>query len=127
MLMAGLDGIQNRIEPPTPLDQDLYDLPPEELAKVPQVPGSLDEALAALEADHEFLLTGDVFTPDVIDTWIDVQDARTRSTPCSSARTRGSSTSTTTSSPQDGLARRRSGHLAVRVGVSESAGRDAGS
>ena len=70
MLMAGLDGIQNRIEPPAPVDRDLYDLPPEELAKVPQVPGSLDEALAALEADHEFLLKGDVFTPDVIDTWI---------------------------------------------------------
>ena len=70
MLMAGLDGIQNRIEPPTPVDKDLYDLPPEELAKVPQVPGSLNEALAALEADHDFMLKGDVFTPDVIDTWI---------------------------------------------------------
>jgi glutamine synthetase len=71
MLMAGLDGIQNRIEPPKPLDKDLYDLPPEELAQVPQVPGSLDEALNALEADHKFMLTGDVFTQDVIDTWID--------------------------------------------------------
>jgi glutamine synthetase len=71
MLMAGLDGIQNRIEPPKPLDKDLYDLPPEELAQVPQVPGSLDEALSALEADHKFMLTGDVFTQDVIDTWID--------------------------------------------------------
>jgi glutamine synthetase len=70
MLMAGLDGIANRIEPPTPVDRDLYDLPPEELAQVPQVPGSLDEALASLEADHEFLLAGGVFTPDVIDTWI---------------------------------------------------------
>ncbi|MCU1429970.1 MAG: glutamine synthetase [Actinomycetia bacterium] len=70
MLMAGLDGIQNRIEPPTPVDRDLYDLPPEELAKVPQVPGSLSESLAALEKDHAFLLKGDVFTPDVIDTWI---------------------------------------------------------
>jgi glutamine synthetase len=70
MLMAGLDGIQNRIEPPTPVDKDLYDLPPEELASVPQVPGSLNEALAALRADHEFMLKGDVFTPDVIDTWI---------------------------------------------------------
>ena len=55
MLMAGLDGIQNRIEPPDPVDKDLYDLPPEELAEVPQVPGSLDEALDALEADHDFL------------------------------------------------------------------------
>jgi glutamine synthetase len=70
MLMAGLDGIQNRIEPPAPVDRDLYDLPPEELAKVPHVPGSLNEALAALQADHEFLLKGDVFTPDVIDTWV---------------------------------------------------------
>jgi glutamine synthetase len=71
MLMAGLDGIQNRIEPPKPLDKDLYDLPPDELAQVPQVPGSLDEALSALEADHKFMLAGDVFTQDVIDTWID--------------------------------------------------------
>jgi glutamine synthetase len=71
MLMAGLDGIQNKIEPPDPVDRDLYDLPPEELAKVPQVPGSLDEALEALEADHDFLLAGGVFTQDVIDTWIE--------------------------------------------------------
>jgi len=71
MLMAGLDGIANRIEPPTPVDRDLYDLPAEELAKVPQVPGSLNESLASLEADHEFLLAGGVFTPDVIDTWIE--------------------------------------------------------
>jgi glutamine synthetase len=70
MLMAGLDGIQNRIEPPTPVDKDLYDLPPEELALVPQVPGSLDEALDALEADQAFLLKGGVFTPDLIDTHI---------------------------------------------------------
>jgi len=70
LLMAGLDGIQNRIEPPTPVDKDLYDLPPEDLAKVPQVPGSLPDALAALAADHEFLLKGDVFTPDVIETWV---------------------------------------------------------
>ena len=76
MLMAGLDGIQNRTEPPAPVDRDLYDLPPEELAKVPQVPGSLNEALAALEADHEFLLKGDVFTPDVIDTWITYKKER---------------------------------------------------
>ncbi|MGO9875256.1 MAG: type I glutamate--ammonia ligase [Acidimicrobiia bacterium] len=76
MLMAGLDGIQNRTEPPAPVDRDLYDLPAEELAKVPQVPGSLNEALAALEADHEFLLKGDVFTPDVIDTWITYKKER---------------------------------------------------
>jgi glutamine synthetase len=71
LLMAGLDGIQNRIEPPAPLDRDLYDLPPEELAKVPQVPGSLPEVLDALEGDHEYLLAGGVFTPDVIETWIE--------------------------------------------------------
>jgi glutamine synthetase len=76
MLMAGLDGIQNRIEPPKPLDKDLYDLPPEELAQVPQVPSSLDEALKALEADHKFMLAGDVFTQDVIDTWIDYKRSR---------------------------------------------------
>jgi glutamine synthetase len=70
MLMAGLDGVQNRIEPPDPVDKDLYDLPPEELAAVPQVPGSLDEALAALEADHDYLLAGGVFTPDLIETWL---------------------------------------------------------
>jgi len=70
MLMAGLDGVRNKVEPAGPLDKDLYELPPEELAEVPQVPGSLDEALAALEADHEFLLEGDVFTQDVIDTWL---------------------------------------------------------
>jgi glutamine synthetase len=76
MLMAGLDGIQNRTEPPAPVDKDLYDLPPEELAKVPQVPGSLNESLAALEADHDFLLKGNVFTPDVIDTWVDYKKVR---------------------------------------------------
>jgi glutamine synthetase len=76
MLMAGLDGIQNRIEPPKPLDKDLYDLPPEELAQVPQVPASLDAALNALEADHKFMLVGDVFTQDVIDTWIEYKRSR---------------------------------------------------
>ena len=70
MLMAGLDGIANRIEPPAPVDKDLYDLPPEELAQVPQVPASLDEALAALEADNDYLKAGGVFTDDLIDTWI---------------------------------------------------------
>jgi glutamine synthetase len=70
MLQAGLDGINNRTEPPPPVDKDLYDLPPEELAKVPQVPGSLDAALAALEADQDFLKVGGVFTDDLIDTWI---------------------------------------------------------
>lgn len=71
MLMAGLDGVQNRIEPPAPVDKDLYDLPPEELAKVPQVPGSLEESLKALEADHAFLTAGGVFTDDLIATHVD--------------------------------------------------------
>jgi len=70
MLMAGIDGVRNKIEPAGPLDKDLYDLPPAELAEIPQVPSSLDEALAALEADHAFLLEGDVFTTDVIETWV---------------------------------------------------------
>ncbi|MBA2272983.1 MAG: type I glutamate--ammonia ligase, partial [Actinobacteria bacterium] len=69
--MAGMDGIKNKIEPREPVDKDLYDLPPEELAAVPQVPGSLEEALIALEDDHDFLLEGGVFTQDVVDTWID--------------------------------------------------------
>jgi glutamine synthetase len=70
ILMAGLDGVQNKIEPPDPVDKDLYDLPPEELAQVPQVPGSLEESLAALEADNAFLKAGGVFTDDLIETWI---------------------------------------------------------
>ena len=70
MLMAAMDGIQNKIHPGEPMDKDLYDLEPEELAKVPQTPGSLREVLNALEADHKYLLMGDVFTPDVIETWI---------------------------------------------------------
>jgi glutamine synthetase len=70
MLMAGLDGIQNRIEPPDPMDKDLYDLPPEELSKVPQVPGSLDAVLSALEEDQAFLKAGGVFTDDLIETWV---------------------------------------------------------
>jgi glutamine synthetase len=70
MLMAGLDGIRNKVEPPKPIDKDLYELEPEEAAKVEKMPGSLDEALDALERDHEFLLKGDVFTKDVIETWL---------------------------------------------------------
>jgi glutamine synthetase len=76
MLMAGLDGIQNRLDPGEPLDKNIYDLPPEEARKVRQVPGSLDESLRALEEDHEFLTKGDVFTKDVIDTWIAYKRAR---------------------------------------------------
>lgn len=71
MLMAGLDGVRNKIEPPTPMDKDLYELPPEELANVPQVPGSLEKVLDALEADHDYLLEGGVFTPDLVETWVD--------------------------------------------------------
>jgi glutamine synthetase len=70
ILMAAIDGIQNKLSPGPALDKDLYDLPPEELVDVPKTPGSLAEALAALERDHEFLLRGDVFTEDVIKTWI---------------------------------------------------------
>ena len=76
MLMAGLDGVKHKIEPPEPIDKDLYDLPPEEAALVKQVPGSLEEVLSALEADHEFLLEGGVFTPDVIETWLDYKRKR---------------------------------------------------
>jgi len=70
MLMAGLDGIKNKIEPPIPVDKDLYELPPDELADVTQVPASLDAVLDALEADHEYLLEGGVFTSDLIETWV---------------------------------------------------------
>jgi glutamine synthetase len=70
MMLAGLDGVQNRIEPPEPVDKDLYDLPPEELAKVPQVPASLDASLLALEADNDYLKAGGVFTDDLIETHI---------------------------------------------------------
>ncbi len=70
MLMAGLDGIENRIDPGEPIDKDLYDLPPEEADQAESNPGSLEEVLDALEADHEFLLKGDVFTRDVLDMWL---------------------------------------------------------
>ena len=70
LMLAGIDGILNKIDPGEPLDKDIYDLAPEELAKVPSAPGSLDEALKNLERDHDFLLRGDVFTEEVIDTWI---------------------------------------------------------
>ncbi|CUS77238.1 L-glutamine synthetase [Candidatus Kryptonium thompsonii] len=70
MLMAGIDGIINKIDSGEPLDKDIYALPPEELKNVPSTPGSLEEALRALEKDHDFLLRGDVFTEDVIEAWI---------------------------------------------------------
>jgi glutamine synthetase len=71
MLMAVIDGIQNKIDPGDPLDKDIYNLPPEELAEIPSAPGSLSEAIEALKADQEFLLKGDVFTQDAIDMWVD--------------------------------------------------------
>ena len=76
MLMAGLDGIQNRIDPGQAIDKNLYDLPPEELAKVPSAPGSLEEALDALEADYQFLLKGHVFTQDVVETHLNYKRSR---------------------------------------------------
>jgi glutamine synthetase len=69
--MAGLDGIQNKIDPGQPLDKDSYHLTPREAARIRTVPSSLEEALDALEKDHDFLLKGDVFTPDVIETWLE--------------------------------------------------------
>jgi len=69
-LMAGLDGVRNKIEPPKPVDKNLYELPPEEAAGIEAMPSSLEQALDALERDHDFLLKGDVFTKDVIETWL---------------------------------------------------------
>ena len=69
-LEIGLDGIQRKLEPPAPIDEDLYELHDERKASIKTVPGSLAEAVTALEADHAFLLQGDVFTPDVLETWI---------------------------------------------------------
>src|SRR5579859_5322 len=71
MLMAGLDGIKHKIDPGEPLDKDIYDMSPEELREVPSLPGSLEESLKALENDHQFMLEGDVFTEELIHTWID--------------------------------------------------------
>jgi glutamine synthetase len=76
MLMAGLDGVENKIDPGEPLDKDIYELGPEELATVPSLPGSLEDALDCLEKDHDFLLKGDVFTEDVIETWISYKRAK---------------------------------------------------
>ncbi|MBF2099070.1 MAG: type I glutamate--ammonia ligase, partial [Gloeomargaritaceae cyanobacterium C42_A2020_066] len=87
MLMAGLDGIKNQIDPGEPLDKNIYELSPEELALVPSTPGSLDAALKALEEDHEFLTAGGVFSEDFIENWIDwkldneVNPMRLRPTP----------------------------------------------
>ena len=73
ILLAGVDGILNKTEPAAPIDKDLYELPPEEHASVQTVPDSLDGVLANLEADHDYLLAGDVFTPDLIETWIELK------------------------------------------------------
>jgi glutamine synthetase len=73
MVLAGLDGIRNKIEPPEPIDKDLYELPPDEARNVPQVPDSLDKVIDNLEADHDFLLEGGVFTDDLIQTWISLK------------------------------------------------------
>ena len=73
ILLAAIDGIQNKINPGEPLDRDIYDMPPEELAKVPQVCGSLREALDSLKADHDFLLKGGVFDKDFIEAYIDLK------------------------------------------------------
>jgi glutamine synthetase len=71
MLMAGLDGVTNKIDPGSPMDRNLYDLEPDELAQIPQVPGTLEEALDALDADHQFLLAGDVFTNDLVEKYVE--------------------------------------------------------
>ena len=76
LLMAGLDGVQNKITPPDPIDKDLYDLAPADAASVKSTPGNLEDVLNALEDDHDFLLKGDVFTKDVIETWIDYKRSR---------------------------------------------------
>jgi len=76
LLMAGLDGVRRRIEPPAPVDDDLYELSPAEKAHIKSTPGSLGEVLDALEQDHDFLLEGNVFTPDVIETWISYKRER---------------------------------------------------
>ena len=74
MLLAGLDGIKNKIEPPEPIDKNIYDLPEEEAAKLAKVPGSLDESLAALESDHSFLTTNEVFSEKYIQDYLDLKN-----------------------------------------------------
>jgi glutamine synthetase len=76
MLMAGLDGVENRIDPGEPIDKNLYDLAPQERAKIPSTPETLEKALDALERDHQFLLSGDVFTKDVVETYVNYKRSR---------------------------------------------------
>jgi glutamine synthetase len=71
LMLAGVDGIKNKTEPAAPIDKDIYELPPDEMAEIEQVPTSLNAVLDALEADHDYLTVGNVFTPDLIETWID--------------------------------------------------------
>jgi glutamine synthetase len=71
IVMAGLDGVLNKVEPPSPVDEDLYDLPAEKLAKILTVPTSLEEALTCIEEDNDYLKAGGVFTDDLIETWVD--------------------------------------------------------
>ena len=121
MLLAGLDGVQNKIEPPEPLEMDLFDLPAEELAQIAHTPGSLEEALDALEADNEFLRVGGVFTDDLIDTWIDYKRLE-EADPSGCGPTPGSSRSTTTSDRR----RRRRSDVACAGGVGGGCGAAAG-
>jgi glutamine synthetase len=76
MLMAGLDGIKNKIYPGEPLDKDIFDLPPDEARNIRSVPASLDEAMKCLQEDHDFLLHGGVFDKDILETWIDYKLTR---------------------------------------------------
>ena len=94
LLMAGLDGMLNKIDPGEPMDKNLYELPPEELAKVPKVPGSLERGAGALEKDHAFLLKGDVFTADFLEMWISTNARNTTRSGCVRIRTSFSSTTT---------------------------------
>jgi len=75
-LMAGLDGIAHKMDPGHPMDKDIYELDPEELASIPSMPGSLEDALDALERDHEFLLKGDVFTEELLRTYVDYKRSK---------------------------------------------------
>ena len=113
MLMAGLDGIKKKIEPQTPVDKDLYELPPEEAANIPQAPTQLSAVIDRLEEDHEYLTEGGVFTSDLIETWINFKREK-RSCRFRSGRTRTSSRSTTTYSQQPP----RPARSLVRGGVS---------
>jgi len=76
MLMAGVDGIENKIEPGMPLDKDIYETDPEEVSKIPSMPGSLEEALDALQRDHAFLLKGDIFTEELLRTYIEYKGSK---------------------------------------------------